>query len=203
VLDLSAGSGAFGTVLPHVFPDAHRTGLEIRGEEAWWLSRNYDRYGIGDFTRPRRLRQYDIVATNPPFGLWEEAVRVGMGLLKTDGVLILLGLTSWGSRSRAGLDVFAQHEPALQLRITGTVGFHGRGKGSDVRDYCWWIWTKDKDRIGKEDFWITFNLPRLEASDRTWVAPPGRETGYGTHVKLCSNDYLLRPTLPAAADRGG
>lgn len=189
VLDLSAGSGSFGTVFPHVFPGAKTHGIEAREEEAWWLSKNYDTFELKRF---KSKKKYDVIATNPPFDQWREIVPEAIRCLTEDnGILVLLGLTSWGSRSKAGVELFAEHTPILQLRIAGTVGYHGRGKGADQRDYCWWVWSKYEGHISKNDLWVTMTLPRMESEDRNWVVPPGRESGYGKETQLCRESYFL------------
>jgi hypothetical protein len=190
VLDPSAGSGAFGSVFSKTIPRARTCAVESRREEEWWLGRNYDEYEIGDF---KRHRTHDLVVTNPPFSLWEEFVETGLRCLNEGGILMLLGLTSWGSRSISGYETFMRYPPSLQMRITGTVAFQGPGRGTDTRDYCWWVWNHNAEgRVG--EFWLSTNLPRLPSGDRRWKIPPGRETGYGIEeIQTCEEEFILSP----------
>lgn len=89
-LDPSAGAGIFGQVVERLLPQAHRTGVELRGEEDRHLRTNYNLAAVCDFeiwaadqlAERRRYEQYcretgesphprafrfDLIATNPPF----------------------------------------------------------------------------------------------------------------------------------------
>lgn len=188
ILDPSAGSGAFGSVFREVFSGSRTKGMEMRAEEAWWLSRNYDQYEISSFQVQKEKQS--LIVTNPPFDRWTEIFIKSWKSLRRGGVLSFLGLTSWGSRSEEGVELFKKYCPVVQMRIPGTVGFRGKGKGSDTRDYCWWAWKKSETLLG-ERMWVALNLPRLEAKDRTWVVPPGKETGYGKRISICRKSFLL------------
>ncbi len=189
ILDPCAGSGGFGTVFRKLWPRATTSAVEPRKAEAWWLSQNYDRYCTAHFDRHEvATPSFDLIAANPPFSRWIDILVASRTVLKPKGIIVLLGLTSWGSRSKEGVTLFKADPPIAQLRITATVGFHGKGQGTDTRDYCWWIWHKE---LSDYVFWPTFNLPRLEPEHRNWVVPPGRESAYGSDVQICGKRYLL------------
>lgn len=188
ILDPSAGSGGFGVVIPKVFPGSFTKGIEMREEEVWWVSRNYDKYEISRFEVQKT--KYNLVVTNPPFDSWTEFFHKSWESLSERGFMGFIGLTSWGSRSTEGVALFQKYCPVLQMRIPGTIGYRGKGKGTDIRDYCWWVWKKCK-HPWDEKMWISINLPRLEAKDRTWVIPPGKESGYEQYIQTCRDSFLL------------
>src|SRR5690606_25798747 len=167
VLDPSAGSGIFGQVFKHVWPKAHRVGVEPKRGEAWYLRNNYDKYALQKFEDfEDEGTRYDLVCTNPPFHSWEAFVQKGLAMAAPGGWVVLLGLTSWGSRSTSGAALFKRHLPIAQLRIMGAVSY--RTKGNDTRDYCWWIFQNSTPEDERSSSWIALNLPRLAGSDRKW-----------------------------------
>ena len=185
MLDPAAGGGVFGQAmgLHPGFAKWTRSGVEIRAEEKA-AERHYDNLRLGDALAADTLAwyaRYDLIMTNPPFHLWKEYVRTFLPLLRSGGVLALLGLCSWGQRSAAGVELFTEHRPAIQARITGTIGFRGPGInpktgnkwGSDPRDYCWWVWVNLGD--SPIDVWASLNLPLLPAMDRRWRERPGTQ----------------------------
>jgi hypothetical protein len=171
ILDPSAGSGGFGAVIPYVFPGSRTKGIEMREEEAWWLSRNYDKYEISKFEVQKT--RYELIVTNPPFDQWVVMASKAWKSLAGGGFMAFIGLTSWGSRSTEGVAFFKEYCPVLQMRIPGT-----------------WVWKKH-EHPWDEKMWVSINLPRLEAKDRTWVVPPGKESGYGQHIQTCRDSFLL------------
>jgi hypothetical protein len=188
VLDPSAGAGVFGQQAKVVWPSARLIGLEPRAEEGAHLAQNYTRHATttfqewaeGDIADARP----NLIATNPPFSLFPEFVELGLDLLSDTGMLMLLGLSTWG-QSADGIRLFDRFWPALQIRIGGRIGFRGPGInpkngkpwGVDQRDYSWWIWVPGRivPRFYGRPYWRTLQLPVLSTAQRTWREKPGTE----------------------------
>jgi len=184
-LDPSSGSGVFGLEARHVFGhlDLHTTGIEIRTEEGPCVSKNYDRAivgaGFAEVAPDLEPGSFDLIGTNPPFTLFPDFLRVSIPLLSESGVLMMLGLSTWG-QSAEGAELFDEYPPNYQLRVTGRIGFRGPGVnpktkkpwGSDQRDYSWWVWQKNAPDRDEGD-WISRNLPTLPTAHRTWREKPG------------------------------
>lgn len=182
ILDPSAGSGVFGKCAAEAWPGSHRIAVEPREEERRWLERHYQ------LTELATLQQYvgylpspvDLVTGNPPFTLWRMFVTLGRAMLKSPGLVVLLGLDDWG-QSAEGVEFFEEHPPFFQRRITGRLNMRGPGNNpktgkpwaSDMRGYSWWCWDHhDRDPVTG---WHCENLPLLEAHEREWKIEPGRE----------------------------
>lgn len=195
VLDPSAGSGVFGQVFRQVWPRALTTAVEPKKGEAWYLSCNYDRYSIGTYQDTVLPNDFDVIITNPPFHSWKDFVVKSLLCVRPGGFVALLGLTSWGSRSRAGNSLFDNMPPVGQMRITGAVSY--RPQGTDSRDYCWWVFRrkfKESDDQIQLKCWVTLNLPRLESDCRRW--PAGRKPGriYGQEFQTRTEGLVLPPS---------
>ena len=199
MLDPAAGGGVFGqsfrAVARKLAMESTIDAYELREEERANLERHYDAVTIGDalaidlerISRPGEdvwldddEMAYDLIATNPPFHLWKEYLIAFRHRLKPGGVLAFLGLSTWGQRSKAGVELFANEDyrPWGELRITGTLGFRGPGInpengkrwGTDTRNYSWWIY-KPGPPPGP-DWWST-NAELLPGCDRRWTVRPG------------------------------
>lgn len=179
ILDPSAGAGVFGQVFRQVWPEAKTVGVEPKREEAWFLSCNYDEYLIDEFEGAEGAlyrHDFDLVMTNPPFHSWEAFIPTALSLVRQGGLVCFLGLTSWGSRSTSGAELFEHYTPIAQFRISGAVSY--RPKGSDMRDYCWWVFRRQASSVVDAKCWVALNLPRLPSSDRKWGnTRPGRVYG--------------------------
>lgn len=189
ILDPSAGSGVFGQEMRKIWPKAHITAIEPRGKELNNLERHYDRVLIDRVEEDFKLledEKFDLIITNPPFSLWTTFVEEFVTRLASGGgFLILLGLTSWGSRSEEGYLLFKSWEPTFQWNIPGQVSYRGPEYGTDMRDYCWWGWRSGSAYLRADDHmkrlypemyrnsWPVKNLSRLASKDRKWVKEPG------------------------------
>lgn len=188
VVDPSAGSGVFGQVFSEIWPDSPSLGIEVRGEERPYLIPHYDEVRIGSFLDSLPPGPVDLIATNPPFREFPAFVKQGHRWLRGEGVLVLLGLSTWGQSAR-GAELFAEYCPVAQLRVGGRIGFRGPGVnpdtgkpwGADQRDYSWWVWVADADPLEwmGSQYWRTVQLPPLSAGDRTWQIRPGRDVDEG------------------------
>ena len=198
ILDPAAGGGVFGRVARAVWPNAHIEGIEPRGDEIGHLASHYDLVHCCTFSQAIESRllscppgstvpKFDLIVTNPPFSMWRDFVPASLQLIY-DGWLAFLGLTSWGSRSQDGFDLFESSPPVSQSRIPGTIGFRGPGVnprtgnkwGADTRDYCWWSWHLESGKrkpafISPHERWACENLPRLAGHERRWIVKPGTE----------------------------
>ena len=103
MLDPAAGAGVFGQVARIVKYGRQFTthGMEIREEEREHVRRHYDHATIGDALVSPCPGPWGLIATNPPFHLWKEYVLAYRDLIASGGMLCLLGLCSWGQRSRS------------------------------------------------------------------------------------------------------
>lgn len=186
VLDPAAGGGVFGQSIRAEAEkrglDVHLTAVELRDEEATNLGRHYDEVVTADALEYAKDAQlFDWIVTNPPFPLWREYVRTFRSLLRPHSAMSLLGLVTWGQRSRDGVELFldARFRPVALQRITGTLGFRGPGinsetgkrHGTDTRSYGWWTWGLGCGAAG----WVTTNLALLDSSGRRWKVKPGYE----------------------------
>lgn len=196
-LDPSSGAGVFGLEARNVFGNRslhplHTVGVELRSEELPWIERNYDEALVGRSFEHVDLGQarFDLIATNPPFSLFPLFLRRCRPLLDDCGYLMMLGLSTWG-QSAEGAELFAEHPPIYQYRITGRIGFRGPGTnpktkkpwGTDQRDYSWWVWTSDvSSGLRGELCWFTRNLPTLPTAQRTWRVKPGTVDELGPMV---------------------
>ena len=190
ILDPAAGGGVFGQSLRAMLKrngvtNTTITGVELREEEEPNLQRHYDEVIIGDALQyARSAEPFDLIITNPPFGLWREYLAAYRHLLTADGGLVLLGLCTWGQRAKASVEMYEQrqYQPLGLKRITGTIGFRGPGVnpetgkrwGTDTRSYGWWCWGPNAPTMKG---WLTSNLPLLDSTGRRWRVKPGYEPG--------------------------
>lgn len=184
ILDPSAGPGIFGRCARVVWPEARIVAVEIRWEELENLRRYYDSTSIHDFLTWTCVGEspFDLIVTNPPFRLWASYLRRCLELLAPNGYISFLGLNGIGQRSESGTELFEEHAPVRQSRVTGSIGFRdmdgfnvkGKPNGTDLRDYSWWTFQKDATGPGA---WLGENLPRLDTPLRQWRKNrPGTET---------------------------
>lgn len=207
ILDPSAGSGVFGQAFQVAWPDAHTTAIEPKAIESWYLRKNYSSHGIGTFEgiygsddESLPCPNFDMVMSNPPFHSWREFVTLGLKLVKPGGYVVFLGLTSWNGRSEAGYDLFSDIPPVAEMRIPGAVSY--RVRGSDVRDYCFWVFRRSSGMIPLP-CWVSFNLPRLPGKMRKWHEgeKPGRSS-HGKELQKNNSQYLISSLRERCLPRG-
>lgn len=179
MLDPSAGYGVFGMVAREVWPEVDSFGLEPHWGASQDVARNYSRgvictlegwQGTDSLAAPR---QYDLIATNPPFSIVHEWIPKLRRLLTPDGALCLLLPNGYGQRGEEKAEIFERDIPFRQLRISGPIEFKGPTQGADQRDYSWWMWNHANRFQSPE--WSCTQLPRLPSTDRKWLTAPGTE----------------------------
>jgi hypothetical protein len=182
ILDPSAGGGIIARTIGAVYPGHYIHSVEIRPEEEENLKDAPGTYSIESFEEYRHYwlcddripDSYDLIITNPPFGmlapkdkpLGASWIPQLLGMLNSTGILVLYALNDLGQRSEAGVELFKEYPPYEQYRICGPLAHRADGK-TDARDYSWWLWWPAIQNIGgKEKHWQCYNLPRLPAKQR-------------------------------------
>lgn len=178
MLDPCAGAGVFGQQATRVFgTDIYSLGIEPREEERENIVRNYSLFATmtAEAYAMRFGQRPDITATNPPFSLWPEILRL---YLPRSRWVMLYGTISWGC-SDAGAEIFRNTPPFACARVVGRVHHRGPGLnpetgkpwGADQRDVCWWLFRHGNTHPA----WATENLAPLPADERRWIVKPGTE----------------------------
>lgn len=175
ILDTCAGSGAFGAVARRVWPGAFIEGVE---PEPVHPTPQYDRFKVMQIECYRDHYNpigglVDLIITNPPFSLANWLVANMKPLLSATGQLWLLMPSDWGQRSAASRLLFETNTPFSQIRIGGTINFHGPGYGSDLRCYSWFGFGRQASHA---DEWPTSVFPCLPPEERKWTTIPGQVT---------------------------
>jgi len=188
--DPNAGGGVFGWAAGLEFPGAHRTGIEVREEEAKHVERNYDRAVIGDYlTLPVEPRSCDAIITNPSF---EEALEVAKkGLLELDdgGWMGLLLRLTWGDNAKVSTWL-RQHPPVGMIELSDRLAFavginpeSGNPYQEDSVTYRMWLWRQGAGKVtarGAIDFERYVKLDNMPPEDRTWMRVGGVAVRPGT-----------------------
>ena len=148
-LDAGAGDGRIGAM------------LETRGFWAEGVDLEPQGKGVtrGDFLGPgwRRAR-YDVVASNPPFGLAYEFLRAGLAI--APNVVMLVRLNWLGSDIRSRF--FRLHPPRRVLVLTPRPSFV-KGK-TDACEYAWIYWCQGKTPTWmRRDPWAWARREELES----------------------------------------
>lgn len=143
VLDVGAGTGAWGRAMREVFPDAYITGVDLEDREKP-SGDSYDEWhGSRDFlaTTQANLGTYDAVVGNPPFSQAEEFVRHAHTLVATGGsVAFLLRLAFLEGKKRG--DGLWKEFPLARLYVcSARPSFTGNGK-TDATAYALFVWEK-------------------------------------------------------------
>lgn len=180
ILDPCAGYGAFGEVCREVWPGVMVFGHELRSTAVTYLDANGHYTGgvvCGDFVASVHAGRFDLCVGNPPYTLCEQFVRAG---IQRAARVELLMPSAFGD-SKAGAELFLDHEPGTQYRVPGRVRFRsglnpdtGKPWTADMRGVSWWGWDIDRiiDRIIPHG-WHAQNMPILPAADRRWDVVPG------------------------------
>ena len=190
IRDPNAGGGVFGWAAGLEYPYAHRTGIEVREEEAEHVEHNYDRAVMGDYlSLPVEPQSCDAIITNPSF---EEALQVadkGLRELDDGGWMGLLLRLTWGDHS--GVSAWLrEHPPVGMIELDGRLAFAvgtnpdtGKPYQEDSVTYRMWLWRQGAGRLtprGAIDFERYLKLERLADADRTWMRVGGVAVRPGT-----------------------
>jgi hypothetical protein len=188
LLDPCAGAGVFGMEAHHLWRGCLRFGIEARAEEREHVARWYPHGFVIDRFQdaPSIGLEPDLIATNPPFDQWPELLAWALDYVRPGGVVMFLGLVSWGCSDEPSerADVLRAFPPVLEGRIFGRIKFRtgrnpntGKPYGTDSRKYAWWCWQRDGVRSTFEGLptWSTTILPAIPRPDREWKVRPGTE----------------------------
>lgn len=170
ILDVGCGEGSWGIAARDLWPDAHLTGIDLRGDALPHMQRNYDRAIQGSFPEDMAelgLGPFDMVVGNPPFSrvvpgtktkenLFPSFVRASLRMMRPGSLLCFYALNDLGQRGLCTRQLFNGDlylgleacPPCLQLRVAGSIGHRGpkrddvQGSGTgDSRCYSAWVWT--------------------------------------------------------------
>lgn len=188
--DPNAGAGVFGWAAGIEMPGAHRTGIEVREEEAEHIAHNYDRAVVGNYLElPVEPKSCDALITNPSF---DEAMLVAdKGLYELDDgawMGLFLRLT-WGDNIEVSRWL-RKHPPVAAIELDGRLSFAvginpetGKSYQEDSVTYRMWLWRQGAGRLtssGAIDFERYLKLDRLADEDRTWMRVNGVAVRPGT-----------------------
>lgn len=190
IRDPNAGAGVFGWAADQEFPNAHRTGIEVREEEAEHVKHNYDLAVLGDYlSRPVEPRSCDLLVTNPSFKQALLVADKGLRELDDGGWMGLLLRLTWGDH--AGVSAWLrEHPPVGMIELNGrlelAVGINpasGNEYQEDSVTYRMWLWRQGAGRLtarGAIDFERYLKLDRLADADRSWLRVGGVAVRPGT-----------------------
>lgn len=141
ILDVGAGSGAWGRAARRRWPKAFIEGVDLVSPET--IDKVvYNVWSEGDFlTLPDVDEQFDLVVGNPPFNLAEEFVHRGLACLKPNGQMHLLlrlnflegvnrRATMWSTTPLSDVRVFSKR-----------ISFTQDGR-TDAAAYAFFSWRK-------------------------------------------------------------
>lgn len=145
ILEPSAGAGAFVRAVRQVWPDAHLTAVELRGEEHDSLvASGADQVVIDEFKKflmASLLSEPVLVVGNPPYSLAQEHIMLLLDYLPPGSLIaFLLKLGFMGTKDRADL-LWKQGQCHYIKPILGRPSFVKGGQStSDVNEYGLFIW---------------------------------------------------------------
>lgn len=198
ILDPGAGTGVFGKVCRERWPKAKLWAVEVREEERARLRRGYDFVTIGDFRHLVGIGTlgggiptsfFDLVLTNPAFGLAQDLVPLARRCLDPDGLLAFLLPLQWCFRGEDRYRWLTRCEaigdklfryPNLPSELTlvpGPMAFRG-GSNAATGLYAYWQWGSRPIVLPDDKAPFDFNFSALDwlpGSARSWKATPGLE----------------------------
>lgn len=138
ILDMGAGSGAWGKAARRQWPDAHIEGIDLHEQ----MDGVYNVWNQVDATDAKHLEgQFDLVIGNPPFNLAEQFVHAGLRYAKPEGtVLYLLRLNFLEGVARRD-SLWKVSPPTLVRVFSKRISFTGDGK-TDATAYALFGWVK-------------------------------------------------------------
>ena len=96
---------------------------------------------VEDFFDLKGLRPFDLIISNPPFSVAEQAIEHAIGLLAPGGVLaFLLRINFLGGASRAEFHQILQ--PGVFV-LPNRPGFHENLSQTDSIEYAWFVYGAD------------------------------------------------------------
>jgi hypothetical protein len=129
ILEPCAGSGKMVEVLKEEFPTSKITSWDLKRDKI-------------DFLKQRPRPGFDLIITNPPFGLAQEVITHAMKFRCTDAphlpiVAMLLRVSFLGSRKRAK---WLRANTPTDMYVTPRRPTFVRGT-TDNCEYAWFLWT--------------------------------------------------------------
>lgn len=196
VLDVCAGWGCWASemrrlAVTHGWP-VHITGVEIDHRKVDHLRKWCDAYVMVDWraflgSRIGVYAEFDLVIGNPHFSALtheDPAQSMPAVLLQHAPDVLLFHQTASFARSTAGRDVWRAYPPAWVGLVPGSVGFRGRSKGADLRNYQATFW--QRRHAGPAQLVMLPEPPSRTAKRGTqrssswhWETPPGTEDPSG------------------------
>ncbi len=160
VLDIGAGTGVWGDVLRHMYPDKNISLAGVDIDERHTKPDSYNNWLTEDFNDSFFIREYfDVIMGNPPFKNVEKIIRHAFKFLKPRGQMVMIlpnGFVFTKGRIKLLHEDFS---PEYVVNVANRPDF--TGKGSNPNDYLIVKWR------GKESkkFWNT----KMELFDKDWT----------------------------------
>jgi len=189
IVDVGCGSGVWASEARRLFTalgiPVVITGIDNRREVEPLARRWCDEVIIGDLREVLGgealdgapvARRWDLLLSNPPFSRVLEVAALGMHCATAS---IILHTEQSLTRSEAAAAFVELTPPRFELRLSGGVGFTGKGpdrivlpgknSGTDSRGYSVTTW-----QAGSSGPWPT-TVMRLPPESRSWRVRPGEE----------------------------
>lgn len=189
IVDVGCGSGVWASEARRLFTalgiPVVITGIDNRPEVEPLARRWCDEVIIGDLRDVLGgealddspvARRWDLLLSNPPFSRVLEVAALGMHIATAS---IILHTEQSLTRSEAAAAFVEVTPPRFELRLSGGVGFTGKGpdrivlpgknSGTDSRGYSVTTW-----QAGSSGPWPT-TVMRLPSDARSWRVRPGEE----------------------------
>lgn len=139
IIDPGAGTGVWGIGAKRLWPCCNITGIELRDVEPPAI---YDDWYQEDFRLWQRgVFGVDLVMGNPPYKHAEQFVRLGLGLLAHNGVMVYLLRLAFLEGQDRGRDLWAKYPPFLVEVCSERPSFTGDGH-TDATAYALFYWRK-------------------------------------------------------------
>lgn len=155
VLDPGAGNGIWGERLRLVCPNANITGVELREENP---HKDYNAWFTENFFTFDNKEKYNIIIGNPPFNKpyknsIEKFIYKGLELLKPNGIMIFLHLTSFLNGQARAKSLFKNSPPRSVWLCSKRPSFTPDGK-TGTREYAFSVWLNTPLKKSTKLYWM-------------------------------------------------
>jgi hypothetical protein len=145
VLDPSAGGGVYGEIMRERFPEAIIDGVELRdmprpaAYDGWAGGTPFEEFAAtyAEAGGP----PYDLIATNPPFGVLDRFVELAWSLLAPGGEVAFLCPLRYLEGQRRARRIWGRMVPREVVILTLRPSFQADGKTSPAA-FCYVVWQK-------------------------------------------------------------